>query len=298
MVTLSSICKDKKVTGSLRWGAWLTQDSAEKSHLPLIMEFRISAVKGGRELSSGPVVPSVTCNIMNHWEPQKSFSHLMTPHVKWGGGHRTNVAPVFLSNACTEKLSSSPVLFLPFAQARNSSVKRGQASLGLTYSTGWPGHPKMSLRLTSTTSVQFSDSIMSDSLQPHGLQHASLPCPSPTPGAYSNSCPSSRWCHPIISSSVIPFSFCFPSFPASRSFPKSQFFTSGGQSIQVSAPASVLPMNIQDWCLCLNKKWLHYSCFITYYYYFNQWLALIILYARHCFKNIICIILLSQGPMT
>ena len=79
MVTLSSICKDKKVTGSLRWGAWLTQDSAEKSHLPLIEEFRISAVRGGRELSSGPVVPSVTCNIMNHWEPRKSFSHLVTP---------------------------------------------------------------------------------------------------------------------------------------------------------------------------------------------------------------------------
>ena len=77
--TLSSICKVKKVTGSLRWGAWLTQDSAEKSHLPLIMEFRKSVVRGGMELSSGPVVPSVTCNIVNHWEPQKSFSHLVTP---------------------------------------------------------------------------------------------------------------------------------------------------------------------------------------------------------------------------
>ena len=137
---------------------------------------------------------------------------------------------------------------------------------------------------------------MSDSLRSHGLQHASLPCPSPTPGAYSNSCPSSRWCHPIISSSVIPFSFCLLSFPASGSFPVSQFFTSGGQSIQVSASASVLTMNIQDWCLCLNKKWLHYSCFITYYYYFNQWLALIILYARHCFKNIICINFIVTRP--
>ena len=88
--------------------------------------------------------------------------------------------------------------------------------------------------------------IMSDSLRPHGLQHTRLPCPSPTPRAYSNSCPSSRWCRPIISSSVIPFS-CFQSFPASGFFLRSQFFPTGGQSIGVSASASVLPMNIQDW---------------------------------------------------
>ena len=84
-------------------------------------------------------------------------------------------------------------------------------------------------------------------LWPHGLQHSRLPCPSPTPGAYSNSCPSSQWCHPTISSSVIPFSSCLQSFPASGSFQMTQFFTSGGQSIEVSASASVLPMNIQDW---------------------------------------------------
>ena len=96
-------------------------------------------------------------------------------------------------------------------------------------------------------SVQFSHSVMSDSLWPHGLQHASLPCPSPTPGAYSNSIPSSRWCHPTISSSVISFSSRLQSFPASGSFPMSQFFILGGQSIGVSASASVLPMNIQDW---------------------------------------------------
>ena len=84
-------------------------------------------------------------------------------------------------------------------------------------------------------------------LRPHGLQHARLPCPSPTPRAYSNSCPSSQWCHPTISSSVVPFSSCLQSFPASGSFPTSQFFTSGGQSIGVSVSASVLPMNIQDW---------------------------------------------------
>ena len=96
-------------------------------------------------------------------------------------------------------------------------------------------------------SVHFSCSVMSDSLQPHGLQHARLPCPSPTSGVYSNSCPSHRWCHPTISSSVIPFSSCLQSFPASGSFPMSRFFALGGQSIGASVLASVLPMNIQDW---------------------------------------------------
>ena len=96
-------------------------------------------------------------------------------------------------------------------------------------------------------SVQFGRSVVSNSLWPHGLQHAMIPCTSPTPRACSNSCQSSRWCHPITSSSVIPFSSCLQSFPASGSFPMSHFFTSGGQSIGVSASASVLPMNIQDW---------------------------------------------------
>ena len=88
---------------------------------------------------------------------------------------------------------------------------------------------------------------MSNSLRPHESQHARLPCPSPTPRAYSNSCPSSQWCHPTISFSVVPFSLCLQSFPASGFFPMSQFFTSGGQSTGVSASTSVLPMNIQDW---------------------------------------------------
>ena len=96
-------------------------------------------------------------------------------------------------------------------------------------------------------SVQFSCSVVSDSLWPNGLQHIRLPCPSPTPRAYSNSCPSHRWCHPTISSSVLPFSSRFQSFPASGPFQMSQLFASGGQSIGVSASASVLPVNIQDW---------------------------------------------------
>ena len=93
--------------------------------------------------------------------------------------------------------------------------------------------------------VQFSRSVVFESLRPHGLQHARLPSPSPTPRACSNSCPSSRWCHPTIASSVIPFSSCLQSFLASGSFPMNQFFASDGQSIGTST--SVLPMNIQDW---------------------------------------------------
>ena len=96
------------------------------------------------------------------------------------------------------------------------------------------------------SSFQFSRSVVPDSLRPHGLQQARLPCPSPTPRPCSNSCPSSQWCHLIISSSVVPFS-CLQSFPGSGSFPASPFFTSDGQSIGVSASASVLPVNIQDW---------------------------------------------------
>ena len=98
-----------------------------------------------------------------------------------------------------------------------------------------------------TPSVQFSHSVVFNSLQPHESQHSRPPCPSPTPGVYSNSCPLSRWCHPAISSSVVPFSSCPQSLPASRSFSMSQLFTWGGQNIGVSDSTSVLPMNIQDW---------------------------------------------------
>ena len=99
----------------------------------------------------------------------------------------------------------------------------------------------------AVSSVQFSRSVMSDSLRPHGLQHARPPCPSPTPRVYSNSCPLSWWCHPTISSSVVPFSSCPQSFPASGSFLMSQLFTLGSQSIGVSASTSVLPVSTQDW---------------------------------------------------
>jgi len=97
---------------------------------------------------------------------------------------------------------------------------------------------------------------MSTSLQPHGLQHARLPCPSPTPGASSNSCPLSRWCHPTISSSVVPFSSCLQSFPASGSFQMSQLFALGGQSIGASASTSVLSINTQDWFILGWTGWI------------------------------------------
>ena len=105
-------------------------------------------------------------------------------------------------------------------------------------------------------SVQFSRSVLSDSLRPHEWQHAKPPCPSPTPRVYSDSCPSSQWCHPTISSSVIPFSSHLQSFSASWSFQMNQFFTSLGQSIGVSASASVLPMNIQDWFPLERTGWI------------------------------------------
>ena len=104
------------------------------------------------------------------------------------------------------------------------------------------------IELGAISSVQFSRSGVSDSLWPHESQHSRPPCPSPTPKVHSNSRPSSRWCHPAISSSVIPFSSCPQSFTASGSFQMSQLFASGGQSTGVLASTSVLPMNTQDWC--------------------------------------------------
>ena len=105
-------------------------------------------------------------------------------------------------------------------------------------------------------SVQFIHSVVFDSLWPHELQHTRLPCPSPTPGVYPNSCPLSRWYHPTISSSFVPFSSYLQSFPISGSFQMSQFFSSGGQGIGVSSSASVLPMNTQDWSHLGWTSWI------------------------------------------
>ena len=111
----------------------------------------------------------------------------------------------------------------------------------------------------SRQSIQFSYSVMSDSLSHHGLQHARLPCPSPTPRACSDSCPLGRWFHPTISPSVTPFSFCLQSFPVSGSFPMSQFFKSSGQIIGVSVSSSVFPMNMQDWLPVGLTLWISFE---------------------------------------
>ena len=112
-----------------------------------------------------------------------------------------------------------------------------------------------SLQYSVLSSVQFSRSVVSDSLWRHESQHARPPCPSPTPRVHSDSCSLSHWCHPAISCSVVPFSSCLQSFPASGSFPMSQF-VSGGQNIGVSASASVLPVNIQDWFPLGWTRWI------------------------------------------
>ena len=112
------------------------------------------------------------------------------------------------------------------------------------------------MQILSINSVHFSCTVVSDSLPSHGLQHARLPCPSTTPGDYSNLCPLSQWCHTTLSSFVVPFSSCLQSFPASGSFPMGQFFTSGGLTIGVSASISVLPMNIQTELISFRMDWL------------------------------------------
>ena len=140
-----------------------------------------------------------------------------------------------------EEMAPTPV-FLP-------GKSHGQRSLA-GYSL-WDANSRTQLsdwaHWTYMLLLLFSCKVVSDSLQPHELQHARLPCPSLSPGICSNSCPLSRWCHPIILSSVVPFSSCPQSFPASGSFPMSWLFSSGGQSIGGSALASVLPLNIQGW---------------------------------------------------
>ena len=123
------------------------------------------------------------------------------------------------------------------------------ALAGRFFTTEEPGS------IRSISSVQFSRSVVSDSLRPHESQHARPPCPSPAPGVYSNSCSLSRWCHPAISSSVVPFSSCPQSLPASGSFPMSQLFIWGGQSIGASASASVLPMKHRWWNNAHSTSW-------------------------------------------
>ena len=146
------------------------------------------------------------------------------------------------------------ILIWDISRKIGAYVSEGQADLLILqpYSTAEPSLSLVPNQIQKLCLLLFSRSVVSNSLQPHGLWHARVPCPLPSPGACSNSCPLSRWSHPTISPSVIPFSSCLQSFPASGSFPMSQFFSSGGQSIGASASASVLPMNIWD-CFSLGN---------------------------------------------
>ena len=140
---------------------------------------------------------------------------------------------------CTSRKDTQGLCFRNACEMDENGLYRTSHHLNL--------HEDWDLKQFLALQLQFSCPVMSNSLRPHGLKHTRLPCPSPTPRAYSNSCPSSQWCHPAISSSVVPFSSCLQSFPASKSFPRTQFFTSDGQSTGASALSSVLPMNILDW---------------------------------------------------
>ena len=141
------------------------------------------------------------------------------------------------------------ILIWDISRKIGAYVSEGQADLLILqpYSTAEPSLSLVPNQIRKLCLLLFSRSVVFNSLQPHGLWHARVPHPLLSPGACSNSWPLSRWSHPTISPSVIPFSSCLQSFPASGSFPMSQFFSSGGQSIGASASASVLPMNIQDW---------------------------------------------------
>ena len=192
-------------------------------------------------------------NVWNWKVKVKSLSRVRLFVTPWTAAHQ---APPSMGFSRQEYWSGVPLPSPPGPIVLSKSSKKTETHSSYImhfYQSIWVISKKtnVTIRLWPIkgffSSVQFNYSVMSDSLWPHGLQHPRLPCPSPTLKAYTNSDLSSQWYHPTISSSVIPFSSCFQSFPASGSFRMSWFFTSGGQNIGVSASASVLPMNIQDW---------------------------------------------------
>ena len=173
-----------------------------------------------------PQCPALWAQNLSHWTTREA------PGLAFGD---TSPNPFYLVEGCLMFPCDLVQVMLTWLECRIAMQHPSQDVMTKSQIVLWP------------LTVQFSCSAVSDSLWPHGLQHDRSPCPSPTPRVYSNSCPLSWWCHPTISSSVVPFSSRLQSFPASGSFPMSQFFASGDQSIGVSASASVLPMNIQNW---------------------------------------------------
>ena len=175
-------------------------------------------------------LPTILIPACNSFSPAQHFSWCIACSVyKQTGWQQTAVSYSFVNQT-----------FVPF---RVRIVTSWPTNRFLRRQVRWSG---ILIKSFQFSSVKYSHSVMSDSLWPHGLQHARLPCPSPTPRAYLNSCRSCRWCHQTISSSVVPFSSHLQYFRASGSFPVSQFFTLGGQNIGVSASASVRSLNIQD----------------------------------------------------
>ena len=189
--------------------------------------------------------------------------------IEYGSGDTTAVQRLELRRLPLSESCCLPMLSCWWRRAHTkwdesfSSGPPGPASWPQMEAQAWPPSWLIMTSRHFCTLSQFSGSVVSDSLRPHEMQHARPPCPSPTPGVYPNSCPSSQWCHPAISSSVIPFSSCPQSLPTSESFPVSQLFASGGQSIGVSASTSVLPMNTQDWSPLGSTGWISLQ--------FNHW---------------------------
>ena len=194
----------------------------------------------------------ILCNPMNHSTPGLPVCHQLLEstqiHVHWVGDTIQPSQPLLSPSPPAFNLSQYQGLF-KWVSSLHQEAKVLEFQLQ-HQSFQWTP------RTVLLCSVQVSCLVMFDSLQPHGLQYTSPPCPSPTPRACSNSCPLSRWCHQTILSSVVCFSSCLQSFPVSRSFQMSQVFASGSLNIGASASASVLPMNIQDWFALELTGWI------------------------------------------
>ena len=192
---------------------------------------------------------SIMSNSLQH---QGLYSPWNSPGQNTGVGSLSLLQGIFPTQGPNPSLLHSRQILYQLSHKGSPRILEWVAypfSRGSSQTKNWTKSPALQADclLARIRSDQISHSVVSDSLQPHETQHARPPCPSPIPRVHWDSCPSSQWCHPTISSSAVPFFSCLQSFPASGSFPMSQLFTSGGHSIGVSASTSVLPMNTQDW---------------------------------------------------